>query len=344
MALHQAIQRVLLFGTRIETLPTTAPPAPPQRLVALIAALGTAHQGFDKRAVDYGHRYRSGFWAIYLLSALAVLFAILPLALGWDASTHSLHPYAGFWALAEVGVIAVVSAIYWRGHRRDWQGEWLQARTTAELTWYLPLVAPLVDFAAGAGGNWYDRVFETEQPASATEEITRLCAANESVARESLKGAWDDPSFVDGYALWTRAVLEEQRHYHHRIAARQHALQHRVHAINTWLFGVTAVAALTHLVLHTLWLSLVTTFFPALGASLHGALAQSEAYRLSTTSERLVIELQAAAERVRAALDPTPVAHRGAVLREAVADALALILEEHQDWQMLVRPHHLPLA
>jgi hypothetical protein len=123
------------------------------------------------------------------------------------------------------------------------------------------------------------------------------------------------------------------------------------------------------LILHTLWLTLVTTFFPALGASLHGALAQSEAYRLSATSERLVKDLQTMIDRIRAALvaASTPV---GAVVAEggvrsigaectgaptvapsgvnavksSIEDALALILEEHQDWQMLVRPHHLPLA
>jgi len=61
------------------------------------------------------------------------------------------------------------------------------------------------------------------------------------------------------------------------IAIRQHALLHRVHGLTTWLFGLTAPAALTHLVAHTIWLSVVTTFLPALGASLHGALAQSEA-------------------------------------------------------------------
>jgi len=344
MVLHQAIQRMLLTGIRIETLPPAPPPSPPMQLAALIEALGPAHREFDGRAVLFGHRYRSGFWAIYLLSALAVLFAILPLALGWDASTHSLHPYAGLWALAEVGVIAVVSAIYWRGHRADWQGEWLRARTTAELTWYLPLVAPLVDFSAGATGNWYARVFESDLPSSASAEVTRLCTEHETLARASLAEAWVDDKFLRSYAAWTTAVLEEQRRYHHRIAARQHALQHRVHGVNSWLFGLTAVGALAHLVLHTLWLSLVTTFFPALGASLHGALAQSEAYRLSTTSERLVIELQAAAGRIRSASDAAHTSGSAATLKTAVMDALALILEEHQDWQMLVRPHHLPLA
>jgi hypothetical protein len=30
--------------------------------------------------------------------------------------------------------------------------------------------------------------------------------------------------------------------------------------------------------------------------------------------------------------------------RAAIEAAIALILEEHQDWHMLVRPHQLPLA
>jgi hypothetical protein len=32
------------------------------------------------------------------------------------------------------------------------------------------------------------------------------------------------------------------------------------------------------------------------------------------------------------------------LVRGAVESALSLILEEHQDWHMLVRPHRLPLG
>jgi hypothetical protein len=104
------------------------------------------------------------------------------------------------------------------------------------------------------------------------------------------------------------------------------------------------LGALLHLVLHTLWLSLVTTFFPALGASLHGALAQSEAYRLGSTSERLVAELQGAIGRIRAARGAAGSASDVNALKAAIEAAIALILEEHQDWHLLVRPHNLPLA
>src|SRR5271155_5733905 len=66
MALHQAIQRVPLVGSRLHIPPPPPAASPPERLLPLIEALAPAHLMFDARAVHYGHRYRSGFWAIYL--------------------------------------------------------------------------------------------------------------------------------------------------------------------------------------------------------------------------------------------------------------------------------------
>jgi len=361
MALHQSIQQLLLIGIKAKPLPPAPTPHAPAALSPLIEAFSGEHDRFDARAIHFGHRYRSGFWAIYLLSAIAVLFAIMPLALGWDSPTHMLHPLAGMWAAGEVLVIGSVSAIYWFGHRNDWQSQWLRARTTAELIWYLPMLAPLIDFSVtGEDANWYLRVFDPGKDVRAADDVASLCARNESLARTALAGAWSDPDFVSSYAQWTMDILEQQRHYHFRVAHRQHALRHRVHLINTVLFGLTALDALMHLIVHTLWLSLVTTFFPALGASLHGALAQSEAYRLEVTSERLIGELQGVINHIRLALgneqqpgkelpsseQTADERHAGAVdaLKSAIEEAISLILEEHQDWHLLVRPHNLPLA
>ena len=38
------------------------------------------------------------------------------------------------------------------------------------------------------------------------------------------------------------------------------------------------------------------------------------------------------------------IGRRTAALKAAIEAAIALILEEHQDWHLLVRPHNLPLA
>ena len=157
--------------------------------------------------------------------------------------------------------------------------------------------------ARASEANWYLIVFDPGQQVRDDDDVAALCARNEELARKLLVNAWSDPKFIAGYARWTIEILEQQRHYHHCIATRQHGLLHRVHLVNTWLFGLTAFGAMLHLAVHTIWLSVITTFFPALGASLHGALAQSEAYRLGTTSERLVARLGAVIDRVRANTD-----------------------------------------
>jgi len=345
MALHQIIERILLIGAHLQSLPPTPAPRAPAALQPLIDATAEAHRRFDERAVFYGHRYRSGFSAIYLLSAMAVLCAVMPLALGWDSAGHRLHSFAALWAVAEVAVIGSVSLIFWRGQRQDWQGQWLRARTTAELSWYLPMVAPLLDFTAPAKeANWYLRVFNPGQHLRGADDVATLCARIEPLARTLLSAAWRDPAFIASYALWTIDILEEQRRYHHGVAVKQHALLHRVHRITIALFVLTAIGALTHLAVHTLWLSLATTFFPALAASLHGALAQSEAYRLGATSERLVAELNGTIGRIRAALDAGGAPSDAAAIKASIEAAISLILQEHQDWHLLVRPHQLPLA
>lgn len=345
MSLHQAIQRVVLIGAQVPSPPKPPEPTVPAQIAPLIHAVHAEHKQFDQRALLFGNRYRSGFWAIYLLSAIAVLCAVLPLALGWDSDSHHLHPYAGAWAVAEVFIIMAVAVIYWRGHRNDWQGQWLRARTTAELAWYLPMLAPLLDWRRESGeSNWYLRVFDPGSHVRAADDIGAICLRNEPVARELLANVWSQPAFVESYAGWAMGILAHQRHYHVRQASRQHSLQHRVHSINAWLFGLTALGAASHLVLHTIWLSVVTTFFPALGASLHGALAQSEAHRLGTTSQRLSEELRSANANIEAGRSVWRSSGDSTALKAAIQGAIALILEEHQDWNLLVRPHHLPLA
>jgi hypothetical protein len=43
-------------------------------------------------------------------------------------------------------------------------------------------------------------------------------------------------------------------------------------------------------------------------------------------------------------LEPRGSPPEAAAIKASILAAIELILEEHQDWHMLVRPHHLPLA
>ncbi len=76
------------------------------------------------------------------------------------------------------------------------------------------------------------------------DDVSILCARIEPEARRLLAGAWSDPAFVSSYVQWTLGALEQQRRYHCRVAAKQHALLHRVHVINGALFGLTATGRL----------------------------------------------------------------------------------------------------
>jgi hypothetical protein len=318
MALHQVIQRLLLLGIHWEPLEPVRLSKPPQRLGPVITAIEMEHRRFDERAVRFGNRYRSGYWAIYLLSALAVLCAILPLALGWDRVA---------WTVGEVIIIGTVSVIYWWAQRGDWQGEWLRARTTAELAGYLPLLTPLLDFSKPTDeANWYVRAFAPGQHPRAGDDMSMLCARIEPLAREQVANAWLDAAFVAGYAQWALDILETQRRYHHGVAALQYALLHRVHVINASLFGLTALGAIIYLMIHTLWLSPVMAFCPALGAAMYGALAQSEAYRLGMLSECLTKDLEGATRNIQTALVARTSGEGTAPLKAAIEAALALIV------------------
>lgn len=321
--------------------PSQAAPAPPPQVAHLLAAVGPAHAQSNARAIRAGRRYRGAFWSLYLLSALAVLCAVMPLALGWDARGHAPHPWAAFWAVLEVVVIAVLGLTYLHGQRHDWQGQLLASRTDAELAWYLPLLAPLVVPAApDAPVNWYARLAAGAMHAPPGAAVDALCAQLEPPAHAALLHAWSDPAFVQAYVTWAVSQFEAQRSYHERVAQRSEALMRRMHKINGCLFALTLAAALAHLALHCVWLSLATIFFPALAAALHGALAQSESYRLAAASWRLAAGLAGAVSSIGA----LQAAGEPAALRAAIEAALTLILDEHRDWHMLVRPHHLPLG
>jgi hypothetical protein len=246
------------------------------------------------------------------------------------------------WAVAEALIISAVIALHGLGRRHDWQGEWLRARATAELTGYLPLLSPLLDFdTPGSEPNWYVRAFKPGQHLPAIDDVAGMCARIEPLARELVLNAWSEPLFVSNYARWTLDILDRQRRHHQDIVKTQKALLQRIHAVNVALFGMTFLAVILQLTLHAAWLSLVAALFPALGAALHGALAQSEGYRLGTTSARLAEDLEIASGRIQASAIPGA---DTSVLKAEIEAALTLILEEYQDWNLLVRPQRLPMA
>jgi len=112
--------------------------------------------------------------------------------------------------------------------------------------------------------------------------------------------------------------------------------------VNSYLFGLTALGALLHLAIHTLWLSLITMFFRRSAPPCTGALAQSKPiarHHVRTPG----VELQGAMLRIRTALDEeaarTTFGAQGVDRGGNRANTRGA-----SDWHLLVRPHNLPLA
>jgi len=127
MALHQVIQW-LLHRSRAHGIAAAAayPQAPPALLPLIDAIESRTDASMSVRSSTATATER--LLAIYLLKCDCLLFAVMPLALGWTAPTMRCNPFAGC-GRREVMVIGTVSAIYWQGHRHDWQAQWLSART-----------------------------------------------------------------------------------------------------------------------------------------------------------------------------------------------------------------------
>jgi len=132
-------------------------------------------------------------------------------------------------------IICAVASIYWLGHRRDWQGQWLRARTTAELIGYLPMLAPIVDFDHGsADADWYLRVFDPGQHLREAEDVAAMCLR---IERWRASGS-PTHGAIPRSCQATRAGPSRARRtapLPSSVAFRQKALQRRVHGLNTWL-------------------------------------------------------------------------------------------------------------
>jgi len=96
VALHQAIQRLLLLAARgWNPFRTDATPPTAGAVGCPWSRLSSLSTGGLTGSSAFRASYRSGFWAIYLLPQSPVLCAVLPLR--WmDSPQHAFHSHAAW--------------------------------------------------------------------------------------------------------------------------------------------------------------------------------------------------------------------------------------------------------
>jgi hypothetical protein len=299
----------------------------------------------DKLAGNFSDTYRSAFVFTYLLAALAVGMALLPLALGWNVFEAHLNETA-FVGLEFLLILAILY-IVWRGRRKKWHERWIDYRLAAELLRHLRLSASLgsarpfpnvpaqwVTYGVPAATwmAWYVRAIERDL---------------------GLRSARLDATHVRACAKDFAAIMAGQHSYHAKTAERSHRIEKRLHVFGLSLLGTTLLACTAHLFFGfgiveahrpALLGSLIflAGFLPALGAAAAGVSNQGEFRRIEKRSRAMLPrlrDLQTAAESlVRDLESPESGASAPRTSRELVvlADMAAQVMvTEVLDWRVV---------
>ncbi len=91
----------------------------------------------DKRGDLFADAYRSGYVLTYLLSAIAVLVALLPMAAGLEGEAQTICVVIEFVMLLGILLLFVI------GRTRRWHERWMEQRLLAELIRQLRVLIPL---------------------------------------------------------------------------------------------------------------------------------------------------------------------------------------------------------
>ncbi len=233
----------------------------------------------DSLAVDYAARFRSVFIRSYLLSACAVLIALLGLVLG-----DALLPEAK--ALLVFGELAVLIAIYLMvrdGQKQDYHAKLVEYRALAEGLRHQAWLATFGEFALPANSrakegwvNWYLRATSREiGPPAGTLDASFQSSLIEAILKFE---------------------INPQIAYHQRNSHKMHSVNHGLHTTGDRLFGITGIILAIFLVLYLVkimhlshvfganfepvlksfldrikpWVGFFAAFLPTLGSALAG--------------------------------------------------------------------------
>ncbi len=318
-------------------------------LQAMVNQLRPFYAWPDKLAVIYSNRYRSTFILAFLLAALAVGFALLPI--GFSIEAHSLFEkiFIGLEAII-IGLIIIIVLV---GKRLRWHEHWIDYRLVAELVRHMRLVAPL------GGERPFPKIpahWSTYGQPGATwmawyvQTVERYLGLSDVVVdQKHLKECLNDLS----------ALVKGQVKYHESNARCYHNIEHRLHWAGIVLLGLTLLACLLHLlpgialmfpeilpaIHYPYWAPNLLTafcgFFPALGAAMVGIMNQGEFLRISKRSKSMAQQMKKLQEEIEAfgetmASNKEPSAANNAHKLEYLAsNAAHLMIYEVLDWRVV---------
>lgn len=307
-------------------------------IVASTPVLDEQFDHADVAASISAGKHRSGAWISSLASTTAVFAAVAGAINLWS----SLH--GAFWAILELGLVALVVSVLWRAKNMQWHRKWIGNRFVAEQLRYtrmgLPLLAVTKSLAEPSlcvlpDANGQPRLAVLSEDLRLIQQtIVRMGLPSASTGGVYIASNSDMLPKLRDYVL---AVVRDQVAYHHRVHHEQHKVDHILHQLSLILFTLTVAAIGGHFLLHADWLLIFTAFFPALAAGIHGLTTTLEISRLADQSKTTAEHLHELSEAIKNVLnsDQSPW-NNWLQLRYLTLRSAEIMSDENSQWQKLV--------
>ncbi len=309
----------------------------------------------DKLGEYYVNLYRSSFVLNYLLSAGAVLLALLSFASSgmmhtvteYSADSYRASRAFDYFVAGEMILVLTIVFNIVLGRRYRWHERWIDYRFLAEqfrqmrflaLLGHNPLGFQLLAHHAydDPGNSWMS--WHSRAVIRAAGLVTARIDAAYLKAYCCLLTCRDseNPDLSPG-------EIQGQINYHQENAKQLYGIVHRLHWLGFILFLLTLAVCVDHLVFHFIPTSISMVLAgatPALGAALIGILSQGEFERLVKRSKAMHHTL----ERLLKSIHQESVTPTFNVLGRKADEAADIMMTEVLDWRIvfLEKPLALP--
>lgn len=294
--------------------------------------LAPRHAWADALAVQFSHLYRNAYVLAYLLSAAAVLIAVI--------GAYVEHPILKLVLVAlELFVIVAIIQLVRYGGRNAWHQRWIDYRLVAESLRYARFLAYVSEFGLINRKDltnqpwtiWYIRATlrEIGLPGATLDRTYQRPLLQSVLAREVREQRHWQESNTDAMA--------KVDHFLHRSAER--CFHYTFGALCIGLVGLVGIILLlpehqehTVLKLAKPWLLLFAAGLPALGAALAGIRVQGEFEDYKERSEHMVAELNELEATYESQLTQQPQLDRTA---DILIETARVLSEDLAAWQEL---------
>jgi hypothetical protein len=319
---------VWLLGKKV-AVPGPAPHPPPAGAEeSTVRYLFLHHHRADRLASFYANLHRSAFMLVYVLGALALIFAVAALFIH-QRDFYTQPPAEGpqIFTLLELTMLVALAVLVELDNRFRWRDRWLEYRLLAELLRQADLLAQI------GRSMPFRRIDDLSDDLPGRAWVM---VAFRAIVRGARVISQDyTPTFlaaVRDYAAGTR--LQHQIAYHYKAEAQNESIGRWLSGFGLTMFAATAIFVGLELAFHGgkgwyLLPGLLAGVLPALAYASFGIRNQAEFEIASRRSERMIAKLTRQRERIASLQDAGLTSE---ALGREILLAAAIMRHDAADW------------